>query len=793
MSRHTNIIVIIVIFLIMMAGGVYLFERQRSLTQTVTALKIEQNESKKETQLACSSPVVEKMVTPNQIWRPIQEKVKDTVVQIFAQHAEFDFLQPYKTPEQSPMTGSGFFINEQGDIITNAHVVDQAVAVWIQIPSLGKRILDATIESVCPERDLALLRLVPQDLQLIQQELGKVPFLPLGNSDSIHRSDEVMALGYPLGQQSLKSTTGVISGQEQHFIQMSAAINPGNSGGPLLNVMGEVVGINSAIIPGAQNVGYMIPINDLKIALPDMYKIKLLRKPFLGVLFNNATDSMVSYLGNPQPGGCYIVEVVKGSTLFKAGIQSGDMLYEINGHILDMYGEMSVPWSEDKISITSYVSRLAIGDDIHLTYYRKGKRKEATVKFTQAELPAVRRVFPGYESIDYEVGAGMVVMPLTLNHVQMMGNAASGLAKFTELRYQAEPALIITHIFPSSSLFRARVLTLGSTITEVNDIKVKTLEEYRDALKKSSQTGILIIKAADNMSRLSENLLVVMPFDKILQEELTMSRDFKYPISSLMKELTENSKKKRARTLKMTKKKRFDAVLHEKYPQYSRTQIQSWIMQGKAFIDGHVQTKSGTPIAADTEVTLVVQEPKYVGRAGFKLEHALEHFNINVHGLVALDAGLSTGGFTDCLMQRGAKKIYGVDVGYGQVHEKIRHDSRVVVMERVNLRELKSLDEQVDLVTLDLSFISVLKVMEAVVGLLKDQGKLIVLIKPQFEARREDVGKGGIVKSPRVHEEVIMRIKCGIEEHGFVCKGVTDSPIEGTMGNKEFLAYFERI
>lgn len=393
MSRKSNIIVSTLLIIIMIIGGWYLFERQRSLYQALTGVKIEQKESQKEAQLASIPTVIEKIIATNQIWRPIQEKVKDTVVQIFSQRAEFDFLQPYKTPEQYPTYGSGFFINEQGDIVTNAHVVDQAVAVWIQIPSLGKRILDASIVGVSPERDIALLRLSPNDLALIQQELGKVPYLNLGNSDNVRRSDEVLALGYPLGQQSLKSTTGVISGREQHYIQMSAPINPGNSGGPLLNATGEVIGINSANIPGAQNVGYIIPINDLKIALPDLYKIKLLRKPFLGVLFNNATESMVTYLGNPQPGGCYIVEVVKGSTLYKAGLESGDMLYEINGHRLDLYGEMSVPWSEDKITITDYVSRLSIGDDVHLVFYRKGKRKEATVKFSQAELPAVRRMF----------------------------------------------------------------------------------------------------------------------------------------------------------------------------------------------------------------------------------------------------------------------------------------------------------------------------------------------------------------------------------------------------------------
>lgn len=134
-------------------------------------------------------------------------------------------------------------------------------------------------------------------------------------------------------------------------------------------------------------------------------------------------------------------------------------------------------------------------------------------------------------------------MPLSLNHLQILGGAAPGLAKFTELKNQAEPSLIITHIFPSSSLFRARVLTLGSTINEINGQPVKTIDEYRAALKKSTQTGIVTIKASDNMSRLSENLLVVLPFEKILQEEVTMSRDFRFPMSALMQEFIKESKK----------------------------------------------------------------------------------------------------------------------------------------------------------------------------------------------------------------------------------------------------------
>ncbi len=240
-------------------------------------------------------------------------------------------------------------------------------------------------------------------------------------------------------------------------------------------------------------------------------------------------------------------------------------------------------------------------------------------------------------------------------------------------------------------------------------------------------------------------------------------------------------------------KKRLDQLVQEMAPALSRRHIQSCIMQGKVRVDGTVVTKPGMQVTEGARIEYDFEEPKFVGRAGFKLEKALDHFNIPVKDLVVLDAGLSTGGFTDCLLQRGAKKVYGVDVGYGQVHEKIRNDKRVVVLERTNLRNLTDVGEKVDLVTLDLSFISVLKVMDAVSQLLKPDGQLIVLIKPQFEAERREVAKGGIVKDPAVHEKVVNKVTEGIQKHGFTLQGVVESPIRGTEGNKEFLAYFQRI
>lgn len=238
------------------------------------------------------------------------------------------------------------------------------------------------------------------------------------------------------------------------------------------------------------------------------------------------------------------------------------------------------------------------------------------------------------------------------------------------------------------------------------------------------------------------------------------------------------------------KKERLDTRVQETYPHLSRTHIQSLIMQGKVSVDGQVLTKAGQAISSEAVLVVRDEQPPYVCRAGVKLAHALDQFAVDVTDLVVLDAGLSTGGFTDCLLQRGARKVYGVDVGYGQVHEKIARDPRVCVMERTNLRHLTELPELVDLVTLDLSFISLLKVMPAVQALLKPTGRWIVLIKPQFEARKEQVGRGGIIKDPAVHQEVIERVTQAFKEAGFTCQGVIPSPITGMSGNTEFLGYF---
>ena len=210
------------------------------------------------------------------------------------------------------------------------------------------------------------------------------------------------------------------------------------------------------------------------------------------------------------------------------------------------------------------------------------------------------------------------------------------------------------------------------------------------------------------------------------------------------------------------------------------------IMAGEVTAAGKPITKPGSLVDGTASLE-VAEKPPYVSRGGIKLAHALDEFRVDVASLTAMDIGCSTGGFTDCLLQRGARRVYAIDVGYGQLDYKLRQDSRVVVMERVNAHHPFSLPEKVDIATVDLSFISVTKVIPNVTGHLAEPGHIIVLFKPQFEAERKEVPRGGIVKDPHVHARALGRFIVWATNNRLRLRGLVTSPILGAEGNKEFL------
>lgn len=242
-----------------------------------------------------------------------------------------------------------------------------------------------------------------------------------------------------------------------------------------------------------------------------------------------------------------------------------------------------------------------------------------------------------------------------------------------------------------------------------------------------------------------------------------------------------------------TSRTRLDLLLTERGLAPSRERARALILAGQVTVDGRVESKAGTAVAADAAVELARPDHPYVGRGGVKLAHALDAFGIAVEGREALDIGASTGGFTDVLLQRGAARVVALDVGHGQLDWRIRNDPRVVVVEGRNARFLApdDLPGPVDLVVIDVSFISLTQILPRVPALLRPRADVVALVKPQFEAGREEVGKKGIVRDPDVHARVVERVTAAAEGFGLARLAMTPSPITGAEGNREFLLHLK--
>ena len=241
-------------------------------------------------------------------------------------------------------------------------------------------------------------------------------------------------------------------------------------------------------------------------------------------------------------------------------------------------------------------------------------------------------------------------------------------------------------------------------------------------------------------------------------------------------------------------KERLDILLVKKGLAPSREKAKTMIMEGNVFVDNNREDKAGSSFDENAKVEIKGNTLKYVSRGGLKLEKAMTHFGITLDGKVCMDIGASTGGFTDCMLQNGASKVYAVDVGYGQFAWKLRQDERVVCMEKTNIRYVTPEDiaDRLDFASVDVSFISLTKVLGPARALLQDDGEMVCLIKPQFEAGREKVGKKGVVRDKAVHEEVIHKVIDFALETGFSILNLEYSPIKGPEGNIEYLVYIRK-
>ena len=241
-------------------------------------------------------------------------------------------------------------------------------------------------------------------------------------------------------------------------------------------------------------------------------------------------------------------------------------------------------------------------------------------------------------------------------------------------------------------------------------------------------------------------------------------------------------------------KERLDVLLVQQGLANSRELAKAYIMAGNVYVDGQKEDKAGTKVAVAAKLEVKGNQMKYVSRGGLKLEKAMDVFGIRLDGKICLDIGASTGGFTDCMLQNGASKVYAIDVGYGQFAWKLRNDERVVCLEKTNVRYVthEQVPDEGDFASIDVSFISLTKVLPAVLGVLGEKGQLVCLIKPQFEAGREKVGKKGVVRDSSVHREVIEMIVEYVRTQSLGILGLDFSPIKGPEGNIEYLIYLDK-
>lgn len=241
-------------------------------------------------------------------------------------------------------------------------------------------------------------------------------------------------------------------------------------------------------------------------------------------------------------------------------------------------------------------------------------------------------------------------------------------------------------------------------------------------------------------------------------------------------------------------KERLDVLLVNRGLAESREKAKAIIMSGNVYVEGQKEDKAGSTFVDTANIEVRGNTLKYVSRGGLKLEKAMENFDVTIEGKVCMDVGSSTGGFTDCMLQNGAVKVYSVDVGHGQLAWKLRNDERVVCMEKTNIRYVTPEDvaDKIDFSSIDVSFISLTKVLLPVKNLLTDDGQIVCLIKPQFEAGREKVGKKGVVRDIEVHLEVVNKIVTFLIENEFNILGLSFSPIKGPEGNREYLVYFTK-
>jgi len=475
-------------------------------------------------------------------------KYHQSVVRIISSGSKFDYKYPFRFAGSTKSSGTAFFINSSGILLTCAHCVEDASTIEVEIPEEGKQKFKAKVLVICPTFDLAVLEVIDYKNKAFCE-------LFQGNPDEVGPQDVTYALGFPLGESHLKATKGIVSGQQSNLIQMDTPINPGNSGGPLLK-NGKVIGVNSAAFLFANNVGYAVPIWKYKLIkdLP-VPKSRVLRFPTsLGIWFQETTDNFNIFKKNKcnPMGGVLVKKVYKyGPVGQSTTIKKGDILCEINGQRIDNYGELALKWMNQKLSIENYISTICLNSPIALTFWTGHDIKREKCIFSTFLLP-VHKKYPLYEpeSVQFEVIGGMCLMELSENHLESGGFFSDNnvLASYNDEMKKTKGKVLITSILEGSIISSrfSNIIEPNLFITKLNGKHIHSIEDFRQALQHPHEvTTEGATKEKNNFHEFvfSNRSLFVLSTKELLEEDQRLKDIYGYKTSGLLLKLYDNKMK----------------------------------------------------------------------------------------------------------------------------------------------------------------------------------------------------------------------------------------------------------
>lgn len=497
------------------------------------------------------------------------KSLSQKTVKILSQKISMNWLEPYKNTDTHKSIGTGFFINDNGYILTCSHVVIGAKKLHITIPNYGKEKIEVEIIGICPDLDLALLKTI---------NFKNEDYYQLHESDLIYNINpgvDVYAIGFPLGQDNIKYTKGIISGRQDTLIQTDTPINKGNSGGPLL-LDNKVIGINTSGIFRANNVGYATPISYfhiIKDLLFNSKENKMIKRPFLGMLYQKSNQALMDVVSPRCNSGIYVKKVFKNSPISKSGLKEGDIIHSIDNIEIDNFGLLNQEWFNEKITLSDYLKKKKNDEIIKINYFRKKKLFKKDFKYENYEL-TINKKYEIYEKepIDYEIFGGFIVMELTQNHLDVIlekidlektsniTNRINNILKYLDNENKTEKRLIITHIFPNSIIYNSEVFNEFDIINKVNDIKCINLQDYRNAIKKTIK-----INKDNFIEIISEtNKRIFLSIKDLLNEEEIFSNTYKYNLSDTYNYFRKNRKLIKKKSNKKSSKKSIKKSIKKK-------------------------------------------------------------------------------------------------------------------------------------------------------------------------------------------------------------------------------------